>query len=120
MTRNMSVRTYRPQQRVFAKEAPRKRLRSAQFLSVEQGKMLAVVGAAALVIGLVMTQFFHGHIERMQVKAEQLRSSNAAIAYENVRLLASRAQVASKTQVTALAKTKLKLFEPDQGQVRRM
>ncbi|MCL1980066.1 MAG: hypothetical protein FWG62_03195 [Proteobacteria bacterium] len=74
----------------------------------------------ALVLGLVFTQVFHGQVADLRVKAEQLHATNTGIANENVRLLTARAQVASKTQITALAKTKLQLFEPDQGQVRRM
>jgi len=120
MTPNSSVRTYRPRQQVFAKAKPRKRARFAFHLPIAQGKVLAVMAASALVIGLALTQFFHGQTVAMQAGADQLRARNTAIANENVRLLAARAQVASKTQVAILARTKLKLFEPDQGQVRRM
>jgi uncharacterized protein HemX len=106
---------------VFSKAKPRKQApRFALHLPVDQGKILAIVVVAALVIGLGATQFLHGHMTDMQARVEQVRAKNTAIANENVRLLAARAQVASKTQVTALAKTKLKLFEPDQAQVRRM
>jgi len=121
MTRNVSVRSYRPRQQVFSKAKSRQQSRgSALHLPLEQGKALAVMLAVALVIAVALTQFFHGKMTDMQARAEQLRARNSAIANENVRLLAARAQVASKTQVAALAKTKLKLFEPDQGQVRRM
>ncbi|MCL2790565.1 MAG: hypothetical protein FWD79_07960 [Desulfobulbus sp.] len=78
------------------------------------------MAGVALVLGLALTQVFRGQVVDMQAKTEQLRARNTAIANENVRLLAARAQVASKTQVAALARTKLQLFEPDQGQVRRM
>lgn len=120
MTSNISVRRYRPRQQVFAKAKSRRPNRLALHLPVEQVKMLGVMVAAALVLGLGLTQFFHGRMADMQAGAEQLRARNTAIATENIRLLAARAQVASKTQVAALAKNKLQLFEPDQGQVRRM
>jgi hypothetical protein len=102
------------------KGSPRSKVRLAFQLSVEQGKVLAIVAAVALVLGLALSLIFQGRIADLQAGAEQMRSRNAAIANENVKLLAARAQVASKTQVAALAKSKLKLFEPDQGQVRRM
>jgi len=106
---------------VLPKAKARKRSKMIAFrLPGEQGKMLAAMAGVALVLGLTLTQVFHGQMVDIQAKAGQLQARNTAIASENVRLLAARAQVASKTQVAALAKTKLKLFEPDQGQVRRM
>lgn len=120
MMPNVSVRTYKPRQQLFSKEKPRKRFQFPLHLSVEQGKIIGVVFAVALVISLALTQFFHGQLSSMQAQAEILQARNNTIANENIRLLASRAQVASKTHIAALAKTKLKLFEPDQGQVRRM
>lgn len=120
MTPNISVRRYRPRQQVFGKAKTRGHKRFTLHLPVEQAKIFGVVMAAALVFSLGLTQFFHSRIADMQAGAEQLRARNTAIANENVRLLAARAQVASKTQVAALAKNKLQLFEPDQGQVRRM
>jgi len=74
----------------------------------------------ALGIGLGLTQFFHGRIVELQSRVDQLHTSNTVIVEKNNRLVAAGAQVSSKTQVVALAKRKLKLFEPDQGQVRRM
>lgn len=120
MSSSMRVRTYRPCQVVLSKARTRKRSGFAFCLSGEQGKILAVMAGVALVLGLALTQVFRGQVVDMQAKTEQLRARNTAIANENVRLLAARAQVASKTQVAALARTKLQLFEPDQGQVRRM
>lgn len=120
MSSSMRVRTYRPRQMVVTKASARKQPVIAFRLPGEQGKMLAAMAGVALVLGLALTQVFHGQVVDMRAKAGQLQARNTAIANENVRLLAARAQVASKTQVAALAKTKLKLFEPDQGQVRRM
>jgi len=115
----MHVRIYRPRQVVLSKAKARKR--SDAFLFPRgQGKMLAAMAGVALALGLTLTQVFHGQMVDIRAEAELLQARNSAIASENVRLLAARAQVASKTQVTALAQTKLKLFEPDQGQVRRM
>ena len=120
MVPNVSVRTYRPRQQLFSKEKPRRRFRYSLHLSFEQGKIIGIVLAIALVTSLALTQFFHGQLSSMQAQAEKLQARNNMIANENIRLLASRAQVASKTHIAALARTKLKLFEPDQGQVRRM
>jgi uncharacterized protein HemX len=104
----------------LAKEKPRKTSPRFALLSAAQCKLIGMVVVVALVVGFGLTQVLHGRMVELRAKADQLQASNTAIANENIRLLAARAQVASKTQVTALAKTKLKLFEPDQGQVRRM
>lgn len=115
-----SVRVYRPRQQTFSKEKRRSQPRNGLKLADTQVRFIAVLAAAAVVMGLLLTQCIHGQIVDMQLKAEQLRVKNTSIANENVRLLATRAQLTSKTQVAALAGTKLNLFEPDKGQVRRM
>jgi len=120
MSPNVRVRAYRPRQLALSKAKARQRSWIAFRVPGEQGKMLAAMAGVAVVLGLALTQVFHGQVVDMQAAAEQLRARNTAIANENVRLLAARAQVASKTQIASLAKTRLKLFEPDQGQVRRM
>ena len=53
-------------------------------------------------------------------RTQQLQARNITVANKNIRLLATRAQLASKTHILALAERKLNLFEPDKGQVRRM
>ena len=120
MTPNVSVRTYRPRQQASLREERQANPRFNACLSGETRKYIAVVVAVALVAGLAITQFFYGQMMDMRARAEQLRGQNASIYNENVRLLASRAQLASKTHVVAIAGTKLNLFEPDKGQVRRM
>jgi hypothetical protein len=120
MVPNVSVRTYKPRQQVFSKDKRRQQPRPTPIFLSEQGKVVAVLLAVALVAGLALTQLFYGQVVVMCAKAEQLRAKNTSTANENVRLLAARAQVTSKTQVAALAATKLNLFEPDKGQVRRM
>lgn len=120
MVSSGSVRVYRPRQQSFSKEKRRPQSQCGPKLSNAQVRFIAVLSAAAMVMGLLLTQCIHGQIVDMQVKAEQLRAKNTSVANENVRLLAARAQLTSKTQVAALAGTKLNLFEPDKGQVRRM
>jgi hypothetical protein len=121
MVPNVSVRTYKPRQQTFSNKAKKQaQTRFPLNLSNGQGKIMAALLAVTVVTGLGLTQFFHGQISDMRVRAEQLRAKNMSTATENVRLLAGRAQLASKTQVAALAATKLNLFEPDKGQVRRM
>lgn len=120
MTPNVSVRTYRPRQQASIREERQANPRFNTCLSGETRKYIAVVVAVALVAGLAITQFFYGQMMDMRARAEQLRGQNASIYNENVRLLAFRAQLASKTHVVAIAGTKLNLFEPDKGQVRRM
>ena len=78
---------------------------------------MATVG---LVLGLVVTQFFHGQMVDMRSRAEKVRILNTSISNENIRLLSVRAQLASKNHIISLAGKKLNLFEPGQGQVHRM
>ena len=120
MMTNVSVRTYRPRQQAALRDSRREKPRGGLRLSGEVRKYLAIMVAVALVVGLVITQLFYGQMMDMRARAEQLRGLNASVSNENVRLLAFRAQLASKSHVVALASTKLNLHEPDKGQVRRM
>jgi len=120
MTPNINIRVYRPRQRIQAKERPRKNTLHFVRLSLNQCKQLGMILMSALVIGLGLTQFFHVKIVELQAKVDQLQTRNTVIADENNRLVVTGAQVASKAQIVALAKRKLKLFEPAQGQVHRM
>ena len=115
MVSSGSVRVYRPRQQSFSREKRRPQSQCGPKLSNAQVRFIAVLSAAAMVMGLLLTQCIHGQIVDMQVKAEQLRAKNTSVANENVRLLAARAQLTSKTQVAALAGTKLNLFELDKG-----
>lgn len=120
MTPNVSVRTFRPRQQVLTREQAQVQPRFRCSLPVAQAKTFAIVTGVALVLAVGVTQIIHGRMGELHGKAEQLRARNTVVANENVRLLATRAQLSSKAQVVALAKTKLHLFEPDQRQVRRM
>lgn len=120
MVPNVSVKTYRPRQQVSFREERRSNTRFSFSMSGKARKYSAILVAVALVAGLTITQFFHGQMTDMRVRAEQVRAKNTAVGNENVRLLAVRAQLASKTHIAALVGTKLNLFEPGKGQVRRM
>ena len=82
--------------------------------------MMAIIAAIAVVLGLATTHFLHGQVLNTKTKVMQLQSSNSAIANENVRLLATRAQLASKNKIVSHAGAKLNLFEPEKGQVHRL
>lgn len=120
MTPNIHVYVYRPRQVIPAKGSPRKNTLHFVRLAPNHCKQLGLIVMAALVIGLGLTQFFHVRIVDLQAKVDQLQISYTVIADKNNRLVATDAQVASKTQVVALAKRKLKLLEPAQGQVCRL
>jgi hypothetical protein len=120
MTPHINVRAYRPRQVTLAKEKHRKKTRRFVLLSPDQRKQPGLMVVMALVMGLGLTQFFHVRIVELRARIDQLQTSNAVIANENNRIEAASVQLTSKTQIVALAKRKLKLFEPDHGQVRRM
>jgi len=120
LTSHINVRAYRPRQVMLAKEKPQKNTHCLVLLPPNQRKQLGLIMAMALVIGFGLTQFFHVRIVELRARIDQLQTSNAAIANENNRIEAAGVQLTSKTQIVALAKRKLKLFEPDHGQVRRM
>lgn len=119
MALQVNVRTYRPQP-VSSKTGRQAAPRFSMTLSGEQWRCIAILVAIALVAGLIITHFFHGKLVDMRARAEQLRVVNTAIGNENVRLLASRAQLSSKTYIVSRVGTKLNLFEPEKGQLHRM
>ena len=120
MGSNANVRIYRPPQQVASRARRREAPWFSLGLSTELRKWAAVMATVALVLGLVVTQFFHGQMVDMRSRAEKVRILNTNISNENVRLLSVRAQLASRTQIVSLAGKKLNLFEPVQGQVHRM
>ena len=113
------IRNYRLQQTTL-KAGRRKVPLFNLVLSREERNILAIIVAVALVTGLAITQFFHGQVVDTKARALQLQSKNSAISNENVRLLATRAQLASKLHIVSYARAKLNLFEPEKGQVHRM
>ncbi len=120
MRPNIQVRVYRPRQVMLGMDKPRHKKRGSALLSANQCKQLGFMVVAAFAIGLVLTHVIHSRVTDLRGKADLLQTSYTGIAEENERLLATEAQLASKTQVVTLAKRKLKLYEPAQGQVRRM
>jgi uncharacterized protein HemX len=119
MASNVNIRSYRLQQ-ASLKAGRRKVFLSKISISSEAQKVMAIMVAIALITGLAITQFFHGHIVKTKNSVMQLQSKNAVVGNENMRLLATRAQLASKTKIVSLARVKLHLFEPEKGQVHRM
>ena len=119
MATQINTRVYRSPQMAFKSE-PRAWSSIRLALSAGQKKILAIAVGLALVAGLAATQMVAGRIEAAQAKAQRLQATNATVSNENVRLLAARAQLASKTHITALVERKLRLFEPVKGQVHRM
>lgn len=120
MVPNVSVRTYRPQQVASFRQERQANNRFSLRLSSVARRFLAVTCLAALVVGLLITQYFYGQMMDMRAQSEQLRGLHAQMYNQNVELRAHRAQLSSKDHVVAVASVKLNLFEPDQRQVRRM
>lgn len=114
------VRVYRPRQVMFGLDKFGHKQQGLRRPAAIQYKRLGLMMMAAIVIGLGFTQIIHVRVTDLRGKADHLQVSYSVFADENKRLMATEAQLASKTQVVELAKRKLKLFEPDQGQVRRM
>ena len=119
MVTNVNIRRYRPQQAMF-NSGRRETARLDLSISREQYKVLGILAAAALVLGLLITQVFHYRSVAARAEIERLQTMHAALGNEHVRLLATRAQLASKAYVLVLAGTKFDLFEPEATQVRRM
>ncbi len=119
MASTVNIRTYRPQQ-LSVRESQRAVPHLRIALGREQRRVLTVAAGIALMAGLAITQLLHGRISDALERSQQLQARNITVANENIRLLATRAQLASKTHIVSLAERKLNLFEPDKGQVRRM
>jgi cell division protein FtsL len=105
---------------MFDSDKPRSRQRGSALLSANQCLLLGLLAVAACIGGLALTHVLHAKMADLRTKTDQLQASYNAFAEENKRLMATEAQLASKTQVVMLATKKLKLYEPGQGQVRRM
>ena len=120
MRPKIDVPVYRPRQKLLAKEKSQKNTQGCAFLPRPQWKQLSLMVVVALVIGLGLTQFFHVRMLELQAKVGQIQVRISVIAAENQRLVNADVQVTSTTQVVALAERKLKLFEPNKEQVRRM
>jgi len=119
MASNVNIRSCRLRQ-VPLKVGSRKMNWFALAIPGEIRKVLAVTVVIALMAGMFITQFFHGQVVDTRARVLQLQSKNAAIGNENIRLLATRAQLASKANIVSHAGVKLNLFEPEKGQVHRM
>lgn len=119
MRAGVNVRSYRPVQASLRSARP-VTPRVGLSISSVQRKWIALMVGSALVMGVGVTQFFHGRMVEMRSRAEKVRTVNAHISTENIRLLSVRAQLSSKDHILALAGKKLHLFEPGQGQWHRM
>lgn len=120
MRPNINEFVYRPRQVVLAKKRSKKKTPLFVFLSFAQCKALAMMIVTASVTGQGITQFLHVKMLELQAKVDHLQARNTTIAEEHNRLLSAECQLASKTQIVALAKRKLKLFKPDKEQVHRL
>lgn len=119
MIPSVQIRNYR--QRQAACTSKRQGLPKITInLRSYQMKILLAGAALAVVMGSIMTHGLYGRILASQERVQQLRAEHNVIATKNMQLLAARAQLTSRTHVLALAEKKLKLFEPEKGQVHRM
>ena len=118
----ISVRSYRPRQVAFDKSGNQIKTsaRHPDFQRPRYGKALSLMTLAALSVGLGLSQYIHARIQTLQSKADLLRASKSVMVEKNNSLVLLEAQISAKAQVITLAKRKLKLLEPDQGQVRRL
>ena len=119
MVTNVNVRNFRQKPMSLTSTRPAKPGIRISFPAEYLRYLLAAVVLAA-VMGSIMSYGLHGRILGARERVQQLRAENSIVATKNVHLLAARAQLASKLQVVALAEKKLKLFEPEKGQVHRM
>ncbi|WP_448873975.1 hypothetical protein [Desulfobulbus propionicus] len=117
---NVSARIYRPRQMGPLQEERSLKWGFRWHLLSTLRRFLVISCLVALVVGLLVTQFFYGQMMDLRVQAEQLRGVNAQTYNQNVTLLAQRARLISKDRIVALAAVKLDLYEPGQRQVRRM
>ena len=119
MVTNVNVRNFR--QKPMSLTSGRQ-LKPGVKIALPAESLKYLVGAIVLAVfmGSIMSYGLHGRILSARERVQQLRAENSVVATKNVHLLAARAQLTSKMQVVALAEKKLKLFEPEKGQVHRM
>lgn len=119
MIPGVQIRNYRQRQAACTSKHP---WLPKVTINLRSNQMKILLGGVALavVMGSIMTHGLYGRILASQERVQQLRAEHNVIATKNMQLLAARAQLSSRTHVLALAEKKLKLFEPEKGQVHRM
>lgn len=119
MIPGVQIRSYRQKQPTSTSKL---RNLPKAFFSLRSHQMKILIGGVALavVMGSIMIHGLYGRILASQERVRQLRAEHNVIATKNMQLLAMRAQLSSRAHVLALAERKLKLFEPEKGQVHRM
>lgn len=83
-------------------------------------KSLAIIGAVAVLLGLLVTQLVHYQAGKASLRIEQLQAEGQRAGNLNVQLLAERARLTSKAHLLAVTGKRLGLRIPDKGQVHRM
>jgi hypothetical protein len=114
MASSVNIRTYRPQQ-LAVRESRRAFPRLRIALSRDERRVLIVAAGLALMAGLAITQLFHGRINDTMERTQQLQARNNTVANENIRLLATRAQLASKNPYPGPGRAKIESVRARQG-----
>ncbi|HFQ89066.1 MAG TPA: hypothetical protein ENK27_03225 [Desulfobulbus sp.] len=118
MMTNMNVRSYRPQ---TAPVGVRQRVArgSGRAWSAELVQRMGLWLLAILVVVLAAGQFMQWRIAAVSEQLDQLEKVRSELGSSHVDLLATRAKLASRQRVEAVAAVKFGLLEPTRGQVHR-
>ncbi len=80
-------------------------------------RLVAIILFTGIVVVFSAGRFMHGRIESAAGRIEQLQSVNFRAGNENIRLLAARAQLASRENVVKQAAERFQLMVPGKGQI---
>ncbi len=118
MMTNMNVRSFRPQS---APVGVRQRIaRPRVSWSAELLQALALRLLLLLVLVLAAGQFLQWRTSAVAEQVAALEKVRAGLGSVHMDLLATRAKLASRQRVTAVAAVKFGLMEPKKGQVHRL
>jgi cell division protein FtsL len=95
-------------------------LSGGDALSKKMIRPMAIILFLAITVVFVTSQFFHWRIVHEKMNLEQLQSVRREVGSENIRLLATRANLMSEAHVEALAAVRLQLYHPEKGQQHRL
>ncbi len=115
---NQSIQVFRPsvvQVGMHRRVAAEREELSENFL-----RQLAVLMVSAVLVISALSMFLHARVNAELVVLEQVQTIRRDLANENIRLLATRAELSSLAHVQEVASARLGLHLPGNGQEHRL
>ncbi len=115
MITGISSKFFRPQTVIGIRQHVT--VRSVPEVSPRLFRLVMIILFTGIVVVFSAGQFMHGRIESAAGRVEQLQAVRSRAINENIRLLAARAQLASRKNVVKQAMQRFHLVIPGKGQI---